>query len=107
MRHVKNDSIKMGGSLKTHLPFLQVLASSSKLQTTALLKTLSKGQIKAICEVLINIRYGNIPLSDKDKKRLHRKRDFIQQLTTKTTTQTRSPGALCRAVSLCLYILNV
>ena len=77
----------MGDLMKTHLAFLQVLASSLKNQTTTLLKSMTKGQMNAICEILINIRYGNIPLSDKDKKRLHRKRDLIRELTTKTTTQ--------------------
>ena len=79
--------MKMGGSVKTHLPFLEVLASSSKQQAIALLNTMSKEQMNVICEVIINIRYGNIPMSDKDKKRLHHKRDFIRQITTKTTTQ--------------------
>ena len=96
----------MGDLTKTHLAFLQVLASSSKHQTMALLKSMTKGQMNAICEILINIRYGNIPLSDKDKKRLHRKRDLIRQLTTKTTTQKARRTLLEKEATLIVSILK-
>ena len=96
----------MGDLTKTHLDFLQVLASSSKHQAMALLKSMTKGQTNAICEILINIRYGNIPLSDKDKKRLHRKRDFIRQLTTKTTTQKVRRTLLEKEATLIVSILK-
>ena len=96
----------MGDLTKTHLAFLQVLASSSKHQTTTLLKSMTKGQMNAICEILINIRYGNIPLSDKDKKRLHCKRDLIRQLTTKTTTQKVRRNRIQKEATLIVSILR-
>ena len=96
----------MGDLTKTHLAFLQVLASSSKHQAMALLKSMTKGQMNAVCEILINIRYGNIPLSDKDKKRLHCKRDFIRQLTTKTTTQKVRRTLLEKEATLIVSILK-
>ena len=96
----------MGGFVKAQLPFLQLLASSTKAQATALLNTMTKGQMSAICEVLINIRYGNIPVSGKDKKKLHRKRELIRKLSTKTTTQKVRRHLIKKEAPLIISILQ-
>ena len=54
----------MSMSVKTHQPFLQVLATSTRKQALALIKTMSNPQLNAICEILINIQYGNVPVND-------------------------------------------
>ena len=46
---------------------------------------MTKSQLNAICEVLINIQFGNIPVNEKDIKKLQRKKNAIVQLTSKTT----------------------
>ena len=54
--------------VKTHQQFLQVLATSTRKQALALIKTMSTPQLNAICEILINIQYGNVPVTDAVKK---------------------------------------
>ena len=54
--------------VKTHQPFIQVLATSTRKQALALIKTMNKPQLNAICKILINIQYGNVSVSDAVKK---------------------------------------
>ena len=63
--------------MKTHQVFLQVLATSTRKEALALIKTMSKPQLNVICEILINIQYGNVPVSDVVKKKLQRKKNII------------------------------
>ena len=42
----------MGLLVKTQLAFLELLATSQRKQTRALISTMSKSQLNAICEVL-------------------------------------------------------
>ena len=71
--------------VKTQLAFLELLATSERKQAWALISAVTKSQLNAICEVLINIRFGNITINEKDKKKLQRKKNAIVQLTSKTT----------------------
>ncbi|MDA8041178.1 MAG: hypothetical protein MPJ22_01980 [Pirellulales bacterium] len=71
--------------MKTQLAFLELLATSERKQARALISTMTKSQLNAICEVLINIRFGNIAVNEKDIKKLQRKKNVIRQLTSKTT----------------------
>ena len=41
--------------VKTQLAFLELLATSERKQAHALISTMTKSQLNAICEVLINI----------------------------------------------------
>ena len=45
----------MGLLVKTQLAFLELLATSERKQARALISTMTKSQLNAICEVLINI----------------------------------------------------
>ena len=67
----------MSMSVKTHQAFLQALATSTRKQALALIKTMSSPQLNAICEILINIQYGNAPVNDAVKKKLQRKKNII------------------------------
>ena len=75
----------MGLLVKTQLAFLELLATSERKQARALISTMTKSQLNAICEVLINIRFGNIQVNEKDIKKLQRKKNATVQLTSKTT----------------------
>ena len=66
------------------LGIFELLATAPKPQVKAIIQTLTKDQINAICEGIINIRYGNVPLGEDDKKKLRSKRVIICKITTKT-----------------------
>ena len=96
----------MGLLVKTQLPFLELLATSERKQAWALISTMTKSQLNAICEVLINIRFGNITVNEKDKNKLQRKKNVIRQLTSKTTGGNVRKTLIEKKVSLILMIIK-
>ena len=96
----------MGLLVKTQLAFLELLATSERKQARALISTMTKSQLNAICEVLINIRFGNIPVNEKDIKKLQRKKNAIVQLTSKTTGSNVRKTLIEKEVALILMIIK-
>ena len=92
--------------VKTQLVFLELLATSERKQAWALISTMTKSQLNAICEVLINIRFGNIPVNEKDIKKLQRKKNVIVQLTSKTTGANIRKTLIEKEVALILMIIK-
>ena len=96
----------MGLLVKTQLAFLELLATSERKQVRALISTMTKSQLNAICEVFINIRFGNIGVSEEDKKKLQRKKNVIRQLTSKTTGANVRKTLIEKEVALILMIIK-
>ena len=96
----------MGLLVKTQLAFLELLATSERKQARALISTMTKSQLNAICEVLINIRFGNIAANEKDIKKLQRKKNTIVQLTSKTTGANVRKTLIEKEVALILMIIK-
>ena len=96
----------MGLLVKTQLVFLELLATSERKQARALISTMTKSQLNAICEVLINIQFGNIPVNVKDIKKLQRKKNVIVQLTSKTTGANIRKTLIEKEVALILMIIK-
>ena len=92
--------------VKTQLAFLELLGTSERKQARALISTMTKPQLNAICEVLINIRFGNIPVNEKDIKKLQRKKNAIVQLTSKTTGANIRKTLIEKEVALILMIIK-
>ena len=67
---------------------------------------MTKSQLNAICEVLINILFGNIPVNEKDIKKLQRKKNVIIQLTSKTTGANVRKTLVEKEVALILMIIK-
>ena len=96
----------MGLLVKTQLAFLELLATSERKQARALISTTTKSQLNAICEVLINIQFGNIAVNEKDIKKLQRKKNAIVQLTSKTTGANVRKTLIEKEVALILMIIK-
>ena len=96
----------MGLLVKTQLPFLELLATSERKQAWALISTMAKSQLNAICVVLIKIQFGNIAVNEKDKKKLQRKKNVTRQLTSKTTGANIRKILIEKEVALILMIIK-
>ena len=94
----------MGSSMRTHLGIVELLATAPKPQVKAIIQTLTKDQINAICEGIINIRYGNVSLEENDKKKLHRKRVIICKITTRTIRLKLQRKLLEKDIPLIIFI---
>ena len=95
----------MGLLVKTQA-FLELLAKSERKHARALISTMTKSQLNAICEVLINIRFGNIAVNEEDIKKLQRKKNAIVQLTSKTTGANVRKTLIEKEVALILMIIK-
>ena len=67
---------------------------------------MTMSQLNAICDILINIRFGNIMINEKDKKKLQRKKNAIVQLTSKTTGANTIKALIEKEVALILMIIK-
>jgi len=72
---------------KKYLPLLEVLTGASVLQRKAILRTLTKQQLRAILEAVYNVLRGTCPLHPKDKKTLFEYRDIIRRMVSKKLSE--------------------
>ena len=100
----QHQSFDMESKVKAHLSLFELLATSAKLQATAIIKMLSRDQMSTICEGILNIRYGNVPLGDADKTKLHWKRSVIRKLTMKTVGHKLWRQLIEKEIPLIIFI---
>lgn len=77
------------GSVETNKDFLRFLISSSKKSRSKLISAASKKEINSICEIILNILKGNIPLSDDLKSSLSRRKKKLRQLVKRVKLSTK------------------
>ena len=68
---------------------------------------MSKPQLDVICEILINIQYGNVPVSDVVKKKLQRKKNIIQELTSKSIGTKLRKTLIEKEAGLIVYVVKL
>lgn len=73
-------SLEMDRAIGPHLPFLQLLCTSNQKQRKTLLNIITQDQLRVLCELVLNIYYGNLPVSKHYIERLARQKKFIQVL---------------------------
>ena len=60
--------------------FLELLAESKPKRRKQLLNTISPTEVKALCEICLNITNGNLPVDNKAYNRLKRKKSVVREL---------------------------
>ena len=68
---------------------------------------MSNQQLNAICEILINIQYGNVPVNDAVKNKLQREKNIIRNLTSKSTGAKLRKTLIEKEVVLIVYVVNL
>ena len=74
---------------------LLLLTSPSPKQVTALLKTVTPVQYKALREIAVNLVKGNVPLTTRQKTELTRYKRDILNLTGKKKTSLKAKVIAC------------
>ncbi|CAG2196395.1 unnamed protein product [Mytilus edulis] len=97
----------MSRLLDTHHHFLHLLRTAKKDQRKALLKTIDKSQLKALCEIAHNIIKGTIVLTPSEKLRLKRFKKIINILGRKSSTRKERIQALHRGTAAVVRLLDV
>ena len=70
----------MSCCVQKHLDFLNLLSKTHPVQQRALLETAEPDQVRAICECIHNIMYGNIPIPEGIKEELAPRKQMLQDL---------------------------
>ena len=86
--------------IKKHGPILNWVSKTNPKQAKAFIKTADKGFIDALCECCLNVLHGNIPLSNKQKKKLKKHKTTLRQLVNKKISITRKKALLQKGGSL-------
>ena len=88
--------------------YLQLLQSTSELQRKALLTTITKHQLKALCEITHTVLKGTVVLSiSEGKKTLKRHRKILTLLGKKKATRREKLKALQSASTAVVLLLNI
>ena len=69
--------------------FLQLLSDSNKKIQKILVQSASNEQIKAICEMSLDLLKGNLNLDEIELKKLHKKRKILRNLVKKQSNKKR------------------
>ena len=73
----------MSQAVQMQVSFLELLQATSVKQRKALLHTLTQYQVHALCEVIINVYKGNVPVSNYYVKKLFPFKRSIQMVADK------------------------
>ena len=67
--------------LRRHIDILRAIKSCSKKQRKALLESASKDQVHCLCECVLNVLNGNVPIDCKKKEKLRKYKKVLYQLS--------------------------
>lgn len=87
----KNSDKKHG---KKNKSFIHLVSSSNPRQRKVLVNTMCKGQMKYICEIMINLLKGTFVLPDSIKKKVEPFRSLIRLLADKSISLARKKDFL-------------
>ncbi len=73
----------MAFRLRRNLKFLEMIAHEDIKIAKAIVANVSKEKLASVYELLINVRYSNIPVKEKVKKIMKAKHSLIRKLTDK------------------------
>lgn len=93
----------MSQVIKKNADFLRlVLSTPSRLQRTALLKTVTPDQLQAIGTIAINLLRGSLPMTESYKRKLRRYRVQIRLLADRKASKKKRKEALQPQVTVLL-----
>ena len=96
----------MSRAVQMQIPFLELLQSTSVKQRKALLQTLTRDQFHALCEVVINVYKGNVPVSNYYVKKLLPFKRSIQLLADKHVCANRKKKIIALKHALIPWVLK-
>ena len=92
-------------TLTSHVPFFHLLLTTHKQQKEALLKSASKAQIGALCEILLNIITRTLSLSTSEENYVKRQQKKICMILKKTTATKKKQKTFANNLKLVDIIL--
>lgn len=75
--------------LKRNINFFNYLNKADKKRKKIIIKAAKKDQIYSICDCVLNILKGNLPLKEEDKKKLYKRRYKLRKLLEKSKLENK------------------
>ena len=82
--------------VKENADFLKAATSAHTTQCKALIQTARKGQLDAICEILLNILRGVIPIKEQVYKQAARVKKVLRQIVLKCSNKKLRKELMCK-----------
>ncbi len=86
--------------------FLKLFITTNKFQRKAILKTITRYQIKTLVEIAYNLLKGNISLNSVEKKKFIKHREFFRQLSNRKLSLKNKKQLLLRNLSALLLLVT-
>ena len=96
----------MSRLVHTQIPFLRLLQTTDTKQRRALIKTATIKQIRALCEIVLNVFKGIVPISEYHVKKLVSFKRTIHYLVNKTVLLNKKKSHLLRLQSILPVLLK-
>ena len=84
----------MSAKIRKFTPHLKILATSRPKVCKVLLKSASGDLIKCLCECVLNVIKGNVPLTPAQKRRLKRHKKDLRFLAKRNSSLTKKKKVL-------------
>lgn len=97
----------MAQRVKKHWPLLQcLLESESKSQAIAFIKATSKEQVQTLCELVANVLYAVLPISNIYKAKLRKYKNILQSLAETKLVTSKTRNTIQRNIQAVLLLLH-
>ena len=93
-------------ALTNHVPFFHLLLTTHKQQKQALLKSASKSQITALCEILLNIVTRTLALTPAEEKYVKQQQRKVRNILKKSTTTKKKQDLFSKNLKLVDILLT-
>ncbi len=89
--------IKMSKLVKKHVAFFQLLSTTtSRIQRRILLDTITKEQLRALVEIVVNLLRGVLPITPSRKADLGKHKNLLRTIGDKSVSLRKKRRLLCR-----------
>ncbi len=97
----------MSNLVKKNVSFLQLLATTvSKIQRKILLDTITKDQLRALIEIIVNLSQGVLPITPKRKSELGKFKKLFRTIGYKSVSLKRKQKLLGRSGHVVALLLK-
>ena len=95
-------------NIREHESFLQtIIATKRKKAATLLVKKAKPKQLDAVCEIILNILRGTVPLTDNDKKKAAKHKSVLRKLAKRCLKKLPRKRIFIKYFTIIRQILSV
>ena len=94
-------------AIEDQIHFLYLYTTSSQRQNRALIETMSKSQLRALLEVILNVLKGTVPVTVDDKTQLGHYKLIIRRVVDRSESRKRKRDLLIKYYRIFRLIVQI